>query len=285
MFTGLVEGVGEIVGLTPMAEGLRLAVKTSFPAAELTLGESVAVGGACLTVVALDAAPGRLRGVAGDPGLHDFPLEKGGGPGELRKGLENRGPPGRPSGHRPRGRRRGGAGTQARPGPYPDEIRAAGRPEPFRHREGFHRGGRGLSDRKRLHGKHLYGERHSAHRPGNHPGELSKRATGSTWRRISSASTWPGCWGQDGPRGGGSPRSCWPGTGFCSRSVSSRLDTVSQSKHPRSWRCLRAHKGHRAENALLRLEQGPHGGQDAGATNNRKPKTENRIFKHVGFTH
>ena len=59
MFTGLVEGVGEIVGLTPMAEGLRLTVKTSFPAAELTLGESVAVAGACLTVVAIDAAPGR----------------------------------------------------------------------------------------------------------------------------------------------------------------------------------------------------------------------------------
>jgi riboflavin synthase len=54
MFTGLVEGVGVIKGLTPMAEGLRLAVRTSFPAAELTLGESVAVAGACLTVVALN---------------------------------------------------------------------------------------------------------------------------------------------------------------------------------------------------------------------------------------
>ena len=36
-----------------MAEGLRLTVKTSFPAAELVLGESVAVAGACLTVVAI----------------------------------------------------------------------------------------------------------------------------------------------------------------------------------------------------------------------------------------
>ena len=52
MFTGLVEGVGELIGLTPLAGGLRLAVKTSFPAGELTLGESVAVAGACLTVVA-----------------------------------------------------------------------------------------------------------------------------------------------------------------------------------------------------------------------------------------
>jgi riboflavin synthase len=53
MFTGLVEGVGEIVALVPMEEGLRLTVRTSFPAAELTLGESVALAGACLTVVAL----------------------------------------------------------------------------------------------------------------------------------------------------------------------------------------------------------------------------------------
>jgi len=53
MFTGLVEGVGEIVGLTPLAEGLKVTVKTPFPVAELSLGESVAVAGACLTVVAI----------------------------------------------------------------------------------------------------------------------------------------------------------------------------------------------------------------------------------------
>jgi riboflavin synthase len=55
MFTGLVEGVGEIVALTAMAEGLRLSLKTSFPAVELVMGESVAVAGSCLTVV--DIAP------------------------------------------------------------------------------------------------------------------------------------------------------------------------------------------------------------------------------------
>ena len=53
MFTGLVEGVGEIVGLTPLAEGLKVTVKTPFPVAELSLGESVAVAGACLTEVAI----------------------------------------------------------------------------------------------------------------------------------------------------------------------------------------------------------------------------------------
>ena len=54
MFTGLVEGVGEITGMRRMTEGLRLAVVPPFPVAELTLGESVAVSGACLTVVAVE---------------------------------------------------------------------------------------------------------------------------------------------------------------------------------------------------------------------------------------
>lgn len=53
MFTGLVEGMGQVSGLSRGAEGLRLAVTPPFPAAELTLGESVCVSGACLTVVAL----------------------------------------------------------------------------------------------------------------------------------------------------------------------------------------------------------------------------------------
>jgi riboflavin synthase len=51
MFTGLVEGVGEIRGSSRQAEGLRLTVALPFPAGELALGESVAVAGACLTVV------------------------------------------------------------------------------------------------------------------------------------------------------------------------------------------------------------------------------------------
>jgi riboflavin synthase len=54
MFTGLVEGVGDITAVRRMAEGLRLAVAPPFPAAGLTLGESVAVSGACLTVVKVE---------------------------------------------------------------------------------------------------------------------------------------------------------------------------------------------------------------------------------------
>ncbi|RJR39747.1 MAG: riboflavin synthase [Deltaproteobacteria bacterium] len=51
MFTGLVEGVGEITASSRQAEGLKLTVALPFPAAELVLGDSVAVAGACLTVV------------------------------------------------------------------------------------------------------------------------------------------------------------------------------------------------------------------------------------------
>ncbi len=51
MFTGLIEGVGEITASGRQAEGLKLTVSLPFPAAELALGDSVAVAGACLTVV------------------------------------------------------------------------------------------------------------------------------------------------------------------------------------------------------------------------------------------
>lgn len=53
MFTGLVESVGRVVELAPTSGGLRVRVATSL-APELVLGESLAVNGVCLTVVAHD---------------------------------------------------------------------------------------------------------------------------------------------------------------------------------------------------------------------------------------
>jgi riboflavin synthase len=87
MFTGLVEGVGEIVGLTPQADGLRFTVKTSFAAAELSLGESVAVTGACLTVVGL--APPRASFDVSPETLActTFPLKKVGDRVNLERSL------------------------------------------------------------------------------------------------------------------------------------------------------------------------------------------------------
>lgn len=55
MFTGLVEGQGTLRILKKESDGLRLTIATddAFPACELTIGESVAICGCCLTVVEL----------------------------------------------------------------------------------------------------------------------------------------------------------------------------------------------------------------------------------------
>ncbi len=49
MFTGLVESIGTVRAITPMGEGARYTIEIPF-AAELALGDSVAVNGCCLTV-------------------------------------------------------------------------------------------------------------------------------------------------------------------------------------------------------------------------------------------
>lgn len=54
MFTGLIESVGEVAGAKPTPAGLRLRVNTALARA-LTPGESIAVNGVCLTVVAADS--------------------------------------------------------------------------------------------------------------------------------------------------------------------------------------------------------------------------------------
>ena len=87
MFTGLVEGVGVLAGLTPLAEGLRLTVKTSFPVSELALGESVAVAGACLTVVTLDAPRASFEISTETAARTTFPLKKAGDRVNLERAL------------------------------------------------------------------------------------------------------------------------------------------------------------------------------------------------------
>lgn len=58
MFTGLVEAVGEITEVTPTPGGFRLRLSTAL-APELANGDSLAVNGVCLTVVAAD--PGAVH--------------------------------------------------------------------------------------------------------------------------------------------------------------------------------------------------------------------------------
>jgi riboflavin synthase len=53
MFTGLVEGVGEVVERQASSGGARLRIETPL-AAELALGDSVAVNGVCLTATSIE---------------------------------------------------------------------------------------------------------------------------------------------------------------------------------------------------------------------------------------
>jgi riboflavin synthase len=58
MFTGLIEAVGHLGTVTSTAAGMQIAIATPL-AAELQLGESVAINGVCLTVTG--AAAGEMR--------------------------------------------------------------------------------------------------------------------------------------------------------------------------------------------------------------------------------
>jgi riboflavin synthase len=60
MFTGIVEQLAEIRAVTPMVDGREYAIATMF-AAELKIGESIAVNGACLTAIACDAGSFRVQ--------------------------------------------------------------------------------------------------------------------------------------------------------------------------------------------------------------------------------
>ncbi len=54
MFTGLIEDLGTVRQKRRSGEDVTLTVETKIPAAELTLGESIAVNGVCLTVRSFD---------------------------------------------------------------------------------------------------------------------------------------------------------------------------------------------------------------------------------------
>jgi len=53
MFTGIVQCVGEVVEARSRGAGMSLAIAARFPKGSLSLGDSVAVEGACLTVTSL----------------------------------------------------------------------------------------------------------------------------------------------------------------------------------------------------------------------------------------
>jgi len=61
MFTGLVEDVGEIVGLKDHAGLREITVRSALPATELRAGDSVSVQGVCLTLIADGQPDGTFR--------------------------------------------------------------------------------------------------------------------------------------------------------------------------------------------------------------------------------
>lgn len=57
MFTGLIEGVGTLASLEPRGGDVRLRIDAgTLPFTDVRLGESIAVNGVCLTVIAFDDA-------------------------------------------------------------------------------------------------------------------------------------------------------------------------------------------------------------------------------------
>ena len=70
MFTGLIESVGQVTESRPTSGGFRLRISTPL-AGELALGESVAVNGVCLTVVATEPGTMARRCGAGNSEGHD----------------------------------------------------------------------------------------------------------------------------------------------------------------------------------------------------------------------
>jgi riboflavin synthase len=57
MFTGIIEAVGSISKITPLGDGVRLSITApSFDLSDVRLGDSIAIQGACMTVVHFDLA-------------------------------------------------------------------------------------------------------------------------------------------------------------------------------------------------------------------------------------
>jgi riboflavin synthase len=67
VFTGIIEGLGTVKSITRAAGGLRMGIEADIPMDETKVGDSIAVSGACLTIVdfrdnifAVDVAPETL---------------------------------------------------------------------------------------------------------------------------------------------------------------------------------------------------------------------------------
>jgi riboflavin synthase len=87
MFTGLIEEIGKVLQIERTGASARLTVAAGFPAEEVKIGDSIAVNGACLTVVekkngsfTFDASPETISRTA-------FRQLKNGAPVNLERAL------------------------------------------------------------------------------------------------------------------------------------------------------------------------------------------------------
>lgn len=55
MFTGIIEDLGTVESLKPTDQGVVISIHTSLPTSEITIGDSITVNGACLTVISKSA--------------------------------------------------------------------------------------------------------------------------------------------------------------------------------------------------------------------------------------
>jgi riboflavin synthase len=69
MFTGLVETTGLVATVQPAGPGVRLTIQSPPIAADITVGDSIAVNGCCLTAVAVDPATNAFTFEAGSETL------------------------------------------------------------------------------------------------------------------------------------------------------------------------------------------------------------------------
>ena len=91
MFTGIIEGLGSIVGIRPSGLGRRLTVDTDFDLGDTKIGDSLSVSGACLTVVIVEARrfqadvsrPDGEGGTEGGDEMDRFSAEEAGSGGAM----------------------------------------------------------------------------------------------------------------------------------------------------------------------------------------------------------
>lgn len=69
MFTGLVESLGIVSELQTCGPGIRLTIEATEIARDAAIGDSIAVNGCCLTIVALDVSAGTFAFEAGSETL------------------------------------------------------------------------------------------------------------------------------------------------------------------------------------------------------------------------